>query len=138
MTTAAMEETESDAVSSTVCPVTAPVKLFSDPPADEKIVALWWRDRRYVLALSTMHNTSAYLVMEHPKGSQDKQSLPCPTAIIDYNQYMGGVDLMDQHLSYYSMNARRTLKWWKIFWRLVDISVVNSWIIFCCKTQNLM
>ena len=58
----------------------------------------------------------------------------CGAAIIDYNQYMGSVDLMDQHLSYYSMPARCTLKWWKkIFWRLVDISVVNLWIIFCCN-----
>ena len=136
-TTAAMVETESDAVSSTVCHVTAPVELFSDPPADDKIVALWWRDRRDVLALSTMHNTSASLVMKRPKGSRDKQPVPCPTAIIDYNQYMGGVDLMDQHLSYYSMTARRTLKWWKkIFWRLVDISVVNSWIIFRCNNPE--
>ena len=38
---------------------------------------------------------------------------------------------MDQHLSYYSLTTRRTLKWWKkIFWRFVDISIVNSWIIF--------
>jgi len=44
---------------------------------------------------------------------------------------MGGVDLLDQHLSYYSLTTRRTLKWWKkIFWRFVDISIVNSWIIF--------
>jgi len=45
---------------------------------------------------------------------------------------------MDQHLSYYSLTARRTLKWWKkIFWRLVDISVVNSWIIFRCNDPEL-
>jgi len=38
---------------------------------------------------------------------------------------------MDQHLSYYSLTTRHTLKWWKkIFWRFVDISIVNSWIIF--------
>jgi len=99
--------------------------------SDDKIIALWWKDRRDVLALTTMHNTSASVIMKRRKGSHDKQPLPCPTAIIDYNQYMGGVDLMDQHLSYYSLTTRRTLKWWKkIFWRLVDISVVNSWIIF--------
>ena len=163
--TTTMEANESAVVSSTVCPVTAPLELVSDPLAaesreataevsanqdgsqgnnvqgqgkcDDKIVALWWRDRRDVLALTTMHNTSASMVMKRPKGSRDKQPLPCPTAIIDYNQYMGGVDLMDQHLSYYSMTARRTLKWWKkVFWRLVDISVVNSWIIFHCNNPE--
>ena len=51
--------------------------------------------------------------------------------IAEYNINMSGVDLTDQQLSYYSMTTRKTLKWWKnIFWRLVDISIFNSWIIF--------
>ena len=29
------------------------------------------------------------------------------------------------------MTTRKTLKWWKkVFWRLVDISIVNAWIIY--------
>ena len=96
-----------------------------------KVVAVWWKDRRDVMALSTMHNTSASIIMKRPKGCHEKRPIPCPTIITDYNQYMGGVDLMDQHLSYYSMTTRRTLKWWKkVFWRLVDMSIVNGWIIF--------
>lgn len=103
----------------------------SNKDLTDKIIAVWWQDRRNVLALSTMHNTSAASVMKRPKGSHEKIPLPCPTIITDYNQYMGGVDLMDQHLSYYSLTTRRTLKWWKkVFWRLVDISIVNAWIIF--------
>ena len=47
----------------------------------------------------------------------------------------GGVDLMDQQLSYYSLTRHRSLKWWKkIFWHLIDMAVVNSWIIF--RTNN--
>lgn len=96
-----------------------------------ELVAVWWRDRRDVLAMSTMHNTSVTTVMKRPKGSTDKRPIPCPTIIADYNTYMGGVDLTDQHLSYYSMTNRRTLKWWKkVFWRLIDLCIVNSWIIF--------
>ena len=80
-----------------------------------RLTAVWWFDRRDVLALSTMHNTSAKLVLKCPKGSRKKQPIPCPTIISEYNAYMGGIDLMDQHLSYYSMSTRRTLKWWKKF-----------------------
>ena len=41
------------------------------------------------------------------------------------------VDLTDQHLSYYTMTNHRTLKLWKkVFWRLIDITIVNAWIIF--------
>ena len=77
------------------------------------LTAVWWRDRRDVYALSTMHNKSVVNVLKRPKGSRKKQPLPCPTIIDDYNQYMGGVDLIDQHLSYYTMTKRRSLKWWK-------------------------
>ena len=49
---------------------------------------------------------------------------------------MGRVDLMDQHISYYSMSGWKTLKWWKKFlWRLLDIAIINAWIIF--KTNFL-
>ena len=75
---------------------------------------------------------TASIVLKRLKGSKEKQPIPCPTMIIDYNNYMGGVDLTDQYLPYYSMTTRQTMKWWKkVFWRLLDITIVNSWIIFC-------
>ena len=51
--------------------------------------------------------------MKRPKGSHEERPIPCPTMIADYNMYMGGVDLTDQHLSYYSMTTRRTIQWLK-------------------------
>lgn len=81
--------------------------------------------------LSTAHNTSVSSVMKRPKGSREKKPIPCPTCIQDYNLFMGGVDLTDQYLSYYSLTQRRTIKWWKkVFWRMIDIAILNSWIIF--------
>ena len=96
-----------------------------------QLTACIWRDRRDVFMLSSMHNMSVTTVLKRPKGEKEKRPLPCPQCIADYNQYMGGVDLMDQKLSYYSLAQRKSLKWWKkVFWRLIDIAVVNSWIIF--------
>ena len=104
---------------------------FASAEKPRELLAVYWRDRRDVYVMSTMHNTSASSVLKRSKGSKEKQPIPCPTMIIDYNNYMGGVDLTDQYLSYYSMTTRRTLKWWKkVFWRLLDITIVNSWIIF--------
>lgn len=95
------------------------------------LTAVLWHDRKDVTMLSTAHNQSIDIVMKRPKGSRDKVQMPCPTCICDYNAYMGGVDLTDQHISYYSLTQRRTIKWWKkVFWRMVDISILNSWIIF--------
>ena len=43
---------------------------------------------------------------------------------------MKGVDLSNQLISYYELN-RKTIKWWKrIFFHLLDIAIVNSFIIY--------
>ena len=45
---------------------------------------------------------------------------------------MGGVDLTDQHVTYYSLTTRKTIKWWKkVFWHLV-----NCWIIYKINQPN--
>ena len=85
--------------------------------------------------LSSMHNGSVETVMKCPQGGRDKIPIPCPTAICDYNMFLSGVDLADQQLSYYSLTQRRSIKWWKkFFWCLIDIAIINSWIIF--RTNN--
>ena len=109
------------------------------------LTAAWWKDRRDVFIMSSLHKQATETVLKRPKGSKDKKEVSCPSMVVDYNQHMGGVDLTDQHISYYSMSGRKTLKWWKkVMWRLLDIAVVNSWIIFrsnfpdsSIKTQKL-
>ena len=56
----------------------------------DKMMACVWHDRRNVTMLSTMHNTSVTTVLKRPKGKKDKQLLPCPSCIADYNEFMGG------------------------------------------------
>ena len=47
-----------------------------------------------------------------------------------YNKYMDGIDANDQLLKH-SHFSRRTLKWWKIvFFRLLNICMVNSYILY--------
>lgn len=99
----------------------------------EELVAVWWHDCRVVLAMTTMYSTSVTTVMKQPKGCHEKRFLSYPTMLDDYNMYMDGVDLTDQHLSYYSMTTRKALKWWKKgFERFVDICIVN-----CASKNNL-
>ena len=53
-----------------------------------------------------------------------------PLAVERYNTFMGGVDKLDQFLSYYGF-TRRTLKWWrKAFFALLDIAIVNGYILY--------
>ena len=51
-----------------------------------------------------------------------------PEIIKCYNDFMGGVDLMDRLISYYSMTFR-TKRWpTRVILHLLSMSVVNSWI----------
>lgn len=90
-----------------------------------------WHDRRDVTFLSTIHSASIELVQKRSKSSKEKEPIPCPTAIVEYNQSMNGVDITDQHLSYHSLTKRKTIKWWKkVFWRLIDMAILNANIVY--------
>ena len=53
-----------------------------------------------------------------------------PKVIEDYNTHMGGVDKCDQLVLYYGY-AHRSRKWWKkVFFHLLDVSIVNANILY--------
>jgi hypothetical protein len=48
----------------------------------------------------------------------------------DYNNCMGGVDLCDQHGSYYPV-GRKTVKWWKyIVWYFINLAINNAYVLY--------
>ena len=52
-----------------------------------------------------------------------------PSVVADYNLHMIGVDRMDQLASYYSF-THKSVKWWrKVFFCLLEVAVVNTYII---------
>lgn len=95
----------------------------------EDLTLVLWHDRRDVYLLSSMHSMSVETVLKRPKGGKEKVPIPCPTSIYDYNQFMGGVDLADQQLSYYSLTQRKTIKWGK----MVEKSVLAPNRYFNCE-----
>ena len=51
--------------------------------------------------------------------------------IKDYNQFMGGVDVMDQKLSSYGLDRRARVKFYlRPFFDLLNISMTNSFIVW--------
>lgn len=98
-----------------------------------KTMVLVWKDKRPVHMLSTLHNPSTDLVTRKvAKG--EVEEFQKPRAIIDYTQHMGAVDRADHYCASYSF-TRKSLKWWrKMFFWLLEVSVVNSFIL--CNIQR--
>ena len=92
-----------------------------------RIVVEKWQDKMEVLMLSTHHSGKMVESNRQTKGGQKKKK---PESIISYNNFMCGVDRMDQLMSYYSP-LRKTLKWYrKVVLQHLDMAMVNAFILY--------
>ena len=66
----------------------------------------------------------------------EKLDVNCPKAVKSYQTYMGGVDKHDMLVSYY-IHDRKAYKYWhRIFFRIIEDMVVNSFICYSKETRG--
>ena len=99
-----------------------------------------WKDNKPVTVLTTIHSANEFGMVERKvklNDRWDKVEVRRPKAIDTYNQYMNGVDRSDQILAK-NNTLRKCMRWWKtLFFHLIDIAVVNSFILFqLYRSQN--
>ena len=101
---------------------------------DASMLAVKWMDKRVVTILTTIHEDKVVTVERRSKHAVGgRETVEKPLAVAQYNKYMGGVDTADQLLSYYGF-SHRTIKWWRrAFLYLLDMAVVNSYILYTLK-----
>ncbi|PNF13954.1 hypothetical protein B7P43_G09638 [Cryptotermes secundus] len=86
-----------------------------------KLVALKWKDKRDVSVLTAEHFRR-----------NATQFVNKPMCVIEYNKYMGGVDLKDQLLETFLLERKRQKAWYKkLFNHLVNTAVLNAYILYC-------
>ncbi|GFT74210.1 piggyBac transposable element-derived protein 4 [Trichonephila clavipes] len=91
-----------------------------------KVMALKWQDKKSVCLMSTIHDTSSYLVT-----CKSKKTVMKPVVVCDYNNTMGGVDLCDQEMSYYPTLRKQQGKYYiKIFRQFLDQSLWNAYLLY--------
>jgi len=100
-----------------------------DPPC----LALQWVDNKVVSLLTTIDNANDKVLANRRSktdGVWSTKVVSQPKTISNYNKYMNGVDRSDQILATNNV-SRKCMKWWKtLFFHLIDIAVVNSFILF--------
>ncbi len=93
------------------------------------LVFFKWQDNKPVFVLSNFHGTEISSVLRTQKDGS-KSAFPSPAAIVDYNKHMGGVDKADMLCSVQGL-SRKSNKWWhRIFFGIVDRTVVNAQIAY--------
>ena len=74
------------------------------------LILFKWQDNKPVLVLSNFHGAEMSSVHRTQKDGS-KLELPCPVAVRDYNENMGGVDKADMLCAVQGLN-RKSKKWW--------------------------
>ena len=100
---------------------------------DGSCLAQQWKDNRPVTILTSIESANDFVMTSRKQkiGSQwQNVDVKQPKAIHNYNRNMNGVDRSDQLLSR-NHTLRKCMRWWKVlFFHMVDIGVVNSFILF--------
>jgi hypothetical protein len=86
------------------------------------------RHHRHHPHLPRNHNAYRDMI-DNAWGQLPVRELALPTATVDYNMHMGGVDIADQRRSYYSTQLRVVRTWMPLFFWLLDATVINSFLV---------
>ena len=88
-----------------------------------------------VSALSTIHDTSMTTISRRSRAAEGGvERVRKSTMIVEYNTYMGGVDIADQLVTYYSF-SHCSRKWWKRV-HLLEVYMVNVYIMYSSKNHK--
>lgn len=94
------------------------------------VVAVGWKDNNVVYILSNKSGVAPLQqIQRYSVTKKQKITVPQPNVISHYNKCMGGVDLLDNNIANYRINIRGK-KWYMpiIMW-LLDVAMVNAWMI---------
>ncbi|XP_039291681.1 piggyBac transposable element-derived protein 3-like [Nilaparvata lugens] len=108
------------------------ITVFDDTP----VSIVLWHDNQVVTLGSTLCGALPMdKIRRYDRKNKTFHEIPCPKIVKVYNKHMGGVDLMDAHIGRHHISMKSKKWYFRLFYHLVDMAVVNSWILFSAK-QN--
>ena len=98
---------------------------------------MFWKDRKGIYFLSNYHNVTDVMSVGRRNKDGSREEITCPKPVKDYNENMGFVDKADMLKALYEVN-RKSRKWWhRIFWYILEVMVVNAFIIYREQTNDM-
>ena len=89
-----------------------------------------WMENRTVTFLSSLHDPRETTVVKRKNKDGTSTEIFCPEVVAEYNKIISGVDSFDKLREGYTL-GRRSVKWWhRIFYFLVDVAIVNSFVLW--------
>lgn len=106
--------------------------------ANGSVTCVKWYDNKCVALASNYIGVGTLdKAQRFDKTSKQKISIDRPQVVQEYNINMGGVDLMNQMISYYRIFIR-SKKWTlRMVTHFIDFSVIQSWIEYKMDCQKL-
>ena len=98
--------------------------------SDKKLCLVRWNDNSLVTVLSSAYDwqTNQGQVRSCDKSSKTYVNVVCPSAVLEYNKSMGGVDKLDFLLSLYRIHIKSKKRILRVIFHFVDLAVVTSWL----------
>lgn len=95
------------------------------------LTAVTWKDNKAVTCLSSYVGAEPVSQVERfDRANKTKIKISCRQIIKEYNAHMGGVDLMDSFIGRYRIGMRSRKRYFRIFYHLLDMATINSWLVY--------
>ncbi len=102
---------------------------FYDYRACGPLLACAWKDKKIINFLTTKHVAEDRTTVTRTARDGSQKEITCPPCLPNYQEFMRGVDLSDQRMSYYYV-GRRSKKWWKrVLAYLLEACVQNAYVL---------
>ena len=101
-------------------------KLPDDAKMKKGVNFVKWMDNKAVYMFSNCLSAHPLqTIKRRKKGSKESDTVVCPLLVKSYNEYMGGVDIMDQKKVTYQFSRKFHHKYYlRIVYDLIDISII--------------
>ncbi|KAK4300288.1 hypothetical protein Pmani_027505 [Petrolisthes manimaculis] len=98
---------------------------------DVELRVVKWHDNRGVTLLSNFAALEPQNTVKRWDSKRKKRiDIVCPSIVMIYNKFMGGVDLLDSLLPLYRISLR-SKKWYhKLLWHFMDMLLIQAWLLY--------